>query len=217
MLNRRRVVALASLLILVVVPIGMANASSTPSGSDATVAPPGVYSPEEGIPGAPDGTCPADPDQRGCPDVTEVVVAPASSEEVTSYGPDVGAGNGRKGHVAARSTNGQVCGVTAAYPNVTANNNAHGHGENECEFGQGVESQQLWVQQDKYQADGNLQNRGTEYSGLRTGAGHIEVDNYANCNGRSAFNWRTFAYAYSVVNGIGYYGQNIKYRSIPCN
>ena len=191
-------------------------AGAQPSMQPTEPPSPGVYSPAEGVPGAPSGSCAAQPEQARCPTVGKIVVSPTTEGLVSGYGPTAGSG-GPKYEAAASATNGNICGVHSEYPNVTVNNRAHGHGENECLPGYGVQYSELWIELDKYQADGSLQYRGTEYSGRRTGAGLTVVDRYSECFGRTAFNWRAFAYAYSVINGVGYFGSNQHIRSMPCN
>ena len=169
---------------------------------------PGEYSPEEGAPGAPGGTCAAEPERAGCPQVEKVIVVPTSEETSTPYG----------SVMSARGVPpGDKCAVMATYPRVARFNSAHTEAQNECLPGYGVIYTELFVSLYKFQEDGELQFRGSDKSGRRSGAGLTTKNHYSDCHGRTDFNWKGEAWAYTDIEGIGYFGSNQKIRSIPCN
>jgi hypothetical protein len=177
---------------------------------------PGEYSPEEGVPGAPGGTCAAEPARSGCPPVEKIIVEPVGEGTSTPYGPSTSAS--RAGEASPQAIPpGDKCAVTAAYPNVTLFGDAHTEVVNECLTGVGVIYSELLATLYKYQEDGELQFRGSTPSGRRTGAGVSMVNRYSKCFGRDDFNWKAEAFVYTDIEGIGYIGGNKKYRSIPCN
>lgn len=176
---------------------------------------PGIYGPSEGVPGAPAGSCAAEPTKLGCPAVSEIVVsAPTEALAPQAYGltpaeltttPNI-----------AQASGNEICAVFGRPPNVSEGGLAHTRAENTCFSGYGVQYTELISALEKQQLDGSIQWRGSD-TGTHYGAGTFSVDHYAGCNGRSEFNWLGYAYAYTVINGTGYAGSNQNWRRIPCN
>lgn len=176
---------------------------------------PGTYGPTEAVPGAPPGSCAAEPAKPGCPVVSKIVVSPptegltpeASGPTTALTGPNA---------VTPQVSGNEICAVHATPPNVSEGGLAHTRAENTCFYGYGVQYTELIAALEKQQLDGSIQWRGSD-TATHYGAGTFSVDHYAGCNGRTEFNWLGYAYAYTVINGTGYAGSNQNWRRIPCN
>jgi hypothetical protein len=180
---------------------------------------PGEYSPEEGVPGAPGGSCAAEPQRADCPTVERIVVLPPSDADETPYGPISSpkrAGEASPQVVPA----GHKCGVHASVPNVTLFKDAHTEARNECLTGQGVTYTELFISLYKEQEDGEQQFRGYSMTGRRTGAGLTTKNHYSECHGTGRldnFAWTSEAQAYTDIEGVMFVGVNEKVGELRCN
>ncbi|MEZ5077895.1 MAG: hypothetical protein R2725_10665 [Solirubrobacterales bacterium] len=224
------IAALGGIMLLASIP-ALASAAQ---GEKLEPMAPGVYSPSEGVPGAPAGSCAAEPEQVKCPPVSKIVVSAPTGGDTTEYAPinsdldtaDLGEQEEPQGlatdlsaesaEAAPQAVGYNICAVTVGYPHVTSNNHPHARGENTCAYGYGVVETDLLVALQKIQANGNVQWRGST-SGTHYGAGTFAVNHYGNCNGRNGFVWESYAYAYTVIGTVAYAGTDQKFRSMPCN
>jgi hypothetical protein len=174
-----------------------------------------VIDPSAGVPGAPPGSCAAEPTRRDCPSVSKIVLtgdlaataADCTSDcpddpDQTGYGPDTKAGD--------------ICGVTSSKPFLTYNpRHAHGRAENYCQYGYGVEYTELHESLHKLNQYGywDFKSRNSTVEG---GAGSTVVSTSWDCGSTNQKYWRATALAYTVINGVGYGGSNRKYTFLWC-
>jgi hypothetical protein len=251
--------------LLVIAAACLIPGSAIADESEPLEAVPGVYAGSESVPGAPAGSCAAEPTAPRCPVVSEIIIAPPVEEETffDGYGPtfpgslpeepsteaegepaeapssvvetEEGEENPPAGVLeptgpAASTTEGEpgaapaatspedACRVHVLGPNLTVSRvYAHSGAENYCYSGVGVQYSEVFTELWKRKENGEIQERGSS-SATHDGGGTTLVNHYATCNGNApTFYWRAHAFAYSVVNGVGYGAQENRWEPLECN
>lgn len=174
--------------------------------------------------GAVVGGCAANPGATGCPKVTKVVYAPSVGEEsrITGYGPRMSAGPTQP--TAASVAPGYQCGVFATKPqkyvNLSSDYSIRGRGSNQCFQvpGRPVNYQEVYATLERQYVGGTGGwQRLDQEKANKFGPGLVTTF-YAtyNCDHISLRLYRVSAFAYSVIDGVGFPGTNRKYEDWTC-
>lgn len=163
----------------------------------------------------------ADFTQPACPSVSEVVISLDSNQgdAESGYAPlapsDIRGPNASQGGRKSPSTHG----ITPGYACATIGHNpwrgyygssqgvdyfVRGKAENSCRYGVGVSWMEITSELER--DDGGWTVVGTAWSGGARLGGDISAEAEKNCNHPGSRDYRTFALAYAVVNGVGNFG-----------
>jgi hypothetical protein len=187
-----------------------------------------VEVPPEVLAVAPPGSCAADPTQDRCPPVTKIVnVQVAAEDGSTAYAPesDAAVASSSRRHRARRRPRarasqavGFACAVNSYFPVLLrhADGDAfiRARGANECQDGVGVTYQELYVGLQRWVDDAWQQlatNRAVKY-----GSGYISEIAGFNCHHTRVIAYRSSAFGYAVVKGVGYSATDYSYENHTC-
>lgn len=175
---------------------------------------------------APSGSCVMSPDAARCPPVDEIVSSElALSDGSTAYAPLEVANEGaakssvrsRRKATAAQAV-GHACAVQSWDPvklfHPGGDAFIRASGANECRSGVGVSYQELYVSLERY-VDDRWQRLATNRA-VRHGPGRISEIAGFNCHHHRLIPYRTEAFAYAVVNQVGYTGTDRAYQNHTC-
>lgn len=179
----------------------------------------------ETVAAIPPGSCAANPSAQGCPRVDRIVdVEETSPDGSTAFAP-LTAGNlsavasRRTRHTASASQAvGFACAVQSWDPVKLFHSGGdafiRASGANECKDGVGVSYQELYVSLQRW-VDDTWQQLATNRA-VRYGSGRISEIAGFNCHHERLIAYRTEAFAYAVVKGVGYTGTDRAYQNHSC-
>ncbi len=199
-------------------------AASTASAAENPARPP-VQVPAEVSAVAPPGSCAADPTAERCPPVKRIVsVEEQADDGSTSFAPlpdDEKASASRRRarrKVTAAQAVGFACAVQSWDPvklfHPGGDAFIRASGANDCRAGVGVTYQELYVSLQRWLND-RWENLATNRA-VRYGSGRISEIAGFNCHHERLIAYRTEAFAYAVVNGVGYTGTDRAYQNHTC-
>ncbi len=202
------------LLVLVVAVMGMAIPGTAMAEevapNDGPV--PGTYPGTEAVPGAPAGTCPAEPTAPQCPPVSEIVILPpvVNGEGVPGYAPVLTP-------AVTPQSDGSACAVRLTAGPSRDFAQVHMAGENFCLSGVGVGATELSSELWKLQESGSEQFRGADRV-HGSGGGTLFAEHNAACDApHISFRWKALAFGDAIVNGVLYGQTQTNYASLACN
>lgn len=197
----------------------------SPAFADGAALRPSVQVPTEVLAVAPPGSCAANPEAKGCPPVDRIVdIEERSPDGSTAFAPlssgDFTASASRRARRKASVAQavGFACAVQSWDPVKLFHSGGdafiRASGANECRAGVGVSYQELYVSLQRW-VDDTWQQLATNRA-VRYGSGRISEIAGFNCHHERLIAYRTEAFAYAVVNGVGYTGTDRAYQNHTC-